>query len=485
LTLSGGTANGVAYLNGSKVLTTGSALVFDGTNLAIGNANPTERLEVVNSSGAATAKVWSATNTTPIASIELQRGTNATWGADGYGDYRIRNDAGNLLFQYGDSGTTTTRATIDSSGNLGLGVTPSAWNSENKVLEFAYAGTIAGNTTLDLYCNAYVNSGGTNKYIGSYAYASKYTQYNGAHKWFNTTSTQGAGNTLTWNQAMTLDASGNLGIGTTSTSAEFSGYTALKVSGGSGATVSLSSGTTVRGQIASDGAHTYISQFGSGGIIFGVQSGAFSGGTATERARIYPNGTFGVTAATATALTLTNTAINGGSTSGTTGVYFGDAGSGCVFLERSKTGVNVTQLRLYTEHGYNSQALWAYGYNTAAYQGNNSTTWSTTSDERVKTNIRPISNALDKICALNAVHFEYKNALGKTKTSFIAQQFEQVLPGHVHEVPAPDDLKQHVGEDGMMKALDPDLIPYLVKAIQEQQAIIESLTQRITALETP
>jgi hypothetical protein len=36
LVLSGGTANGVAYLNTSKVLTTGSALVFDGTNLLVG-----------------------------------------------------------------------------------------------------------------------------------------------------------------------------------------------------------------------------------------------------------------------------------------------------------------------------------------------------------------------------------------------------------------------------------------------------------------
>jgi len=35
-TVTGGTANGVAYLNGSKVLTTGSALVFDGTNLVVG-----------------------------------------------------------------------------------------------------------------------------------------------------------------------------------------------------------------------------------------------------------------------------------------------------------------------------------------------------------------------------------------------------------------------------------------------------------------
>jgi hypothetical protein len=35
--ISAGTANGVAYLNGSKVLTTGSALTFDGANLAIGS----------------------------------------------------------------------------------------------------------------------------------------------------------------------------------------------------------------------------------------------------------------------------------------------------------------------------------------------------------------------------------------------------------------------------------------------------------------
>jgi hypothetical protein len=38
LTLNAGTANGVAYLNGSKVLTTGSALTFDGTNLGVGIA---------------------------------------------------------------------------------------------------------------------------------------------------------------------------------------------------------------------------------------------------------------------------------------------------------------------------------------------------------------------------------------------------------------------------------------------------------------
>ena len=44
-TLSYGTANGVAYLNGSKVVTTGSALTFDGTNLGVGITSPGARID--------------------------------------------------------------------------------------------------------------------------------------------------------------------------------------------------------------------------------------------------------------------------------------------------------------------------------------------------------------------------------------------------------------------------------------------------------
>lgn len=46
LTLSGGTANGVTYLNATKVVTTGSSLVFDGTNLGVGVAAPLQKLHV-------------------------------------------------------------------------------------------------------------------------------------------------------------------------------------------------------------------------------------------------------------------------------------------------------------------------------------------------------------------------------------------------------------------------------------------------------
>ena len=79
VTINGGTANGVAYLNGSKVLTSGSALVFDGTNLGIG---------VTPSAWFSTAKVlqigngislWSSSNTNAVLSQNLYLDATATY----------------------------------------------------------------------------------------------------------------------------------------------------------------------------------------------------------------------------------------------------------------------------------------------------------------------------------------------------------------------------------------------------------------------
>jgi hypothetical protein len=70
----------------------------------------------IQESGNAVFRVHAATNTSPVADIELMRGTNTTWGADAYGDYRLRSSEGDFAIQYGDSGTTSTRFTLASTG---------------------------------------------------------------------------------------------------------------------------------------------------------------------------------------------------------------------------------------------------------------------------------------------------------------------------------------------------------------------------------
>jgi hypothetical protein len=106
---------------------------------------------------------------------------------------------------------------IDSSGNVGIGVTPSAWASAYKVLQIGSASSIfnTSSSTL-LVTNGYIDSGFAWRYQNT-SYASRYTLESGSHIWYTAPSGT-AGNAITFTQAMTLDASGNLLVGTTSNS---------------------------------------------------------------------------------------------------------------------------------------------------------------------------------------------------------------------------------------------------------------------------
>jgi hypothetical protein len=102
------------------------------------------------------------------------------------------------------------------------------------------------------------------------------------------------------------------------------------------------------------------------------------------------------------------------------------------------------------------------------------------SDERLKENIKDIDTGIDSIMALKPRRFDWKDGKGQDKKNvagFIAQEFETVFPECVGTTKA--------GQDGIeYKNINHEtLIPTLVKAIQEQQALIENLTTRLTALE--
>ena len=138
--------------------------------------------------------------------------------------------------------TSTEHMRLDSSGNLGLGVTPSAWASGKYAIEIQGGTALwSFNTSVNyLTQNSYFN--GTNWIYKASLPASYYSQNSSSHQWYTAPSGT-AGNAITFTQAMTLDNSGNLLVGQTSpTSFPTSGVTIL-VGGNSGVNIGHPTGT--------------------------------------------------------------------------------------------------------------------------------------------------------------------------------------------------------------------------------------------------
>ena len=141
--------------------------------------------------------------------------------------------SGGLISSGDDSGilniqtNETTAITVDASQNVGLSVTPNAWGSLVKPLQIGSAGAqisaavtgYSGSNWLWAGNNSYLNSSYDHIYARTSA-ASLYQQNSGVHSWWNAPSGT-AGNVITFTQAMTLDASGNLLVGSTTQSGGF------------------------------------------------------------------------------------------------------------------------------------------------------------------------------------------------------------------------------------------------------------------------
>lgn len=180
-------------------------LRVDGTNyitgvLGIGTSSPSYKLQL-NSSSA----------------VDTETGVTNSAGLSRYGT----RGSGNAFVGAFTSGKSlelwsgaSLNATLDASGNLGLGATPSAWRNVVKAIQTG-SGSLYNfnNAVIGIAQNAYIDSVGW-KYSTTAA-ASSYEQAGGVHAW-SVASSGTAGAAVTFTQAMTLDASGKLGIGTTS-----------------------------------------------------------------------------------------------------------------------------------------------------------------------------------------------------------------------------------------------------------------------------
>jgi len=266
-TLSSLTVSGSSTFN-SLITRTGSAatgtqgLLFNGTTTAFHYAN------------------FANTGGSFVLGVEGSAGNQLFSGSAAYSSGIKTGNATNLCFGTND----ITRMTIDTSGNLGLGVTPSAWGTGSSIRALQLnAGALWNFSTsgLNLIQNGYYD-GSNYKYVATAA-ASQYSQSAGAHSWYTAPSGT-AGNAISFTQAMTLDANGYLAIGTTTTTS---------------ARVNIQNSDAINEVVFRGTEFTNILSETTGGMQIGISSTTGTAALAfltanTERARITSGGDVGI-----------------------------------------------------------------------------------------------------------------------------------------------------------------------------------------------
>jgi hypothetical protein len=198
-------------------------------NVGIGTSSPAAKLEIVRTKSGTGAESFNLLRLNLSGTRAIGDSANITWYSGGNTIASINGISGADNIAYGtiafsvrnyytDSLVEALR--IDNRSNLGLGVAPSAWLSTYRSMQIGLTSAITGltnDTKLFLNNNAYFNA--SSQWV--YAATSPATQYqlnDGQHRWYNAPSGT-AGNVVTFTQAMTLDADGDLILGTTSTAA--------------------------------------------------------------------------------------------------------------------------------------------------------------------------------------------------------------------------------------------------------------------------
>ena len=199
-----GTTNYLPKFTGTSTI--GNSIIFDNGNVAIGNTSPNN-----NTISAFDALTIGKTSTSSSALV-FTNGSSTIWGFN-YANASKYTFSSSTVLAFETGASWTQRMLLDASGNLGLGVTPSAWSGVTALQVVAaclYSNTATSGMFLS--ANAFFD-GAADRYINT-KQATRYYQLEGNHVWQIAPSGT-AGNAISFTQAMTLNASGNLSIGNT------------------------------------------------------------------------------------------------------------------------------------------------------------------------------------------------------------------------------------------------------------------------------
>ena len=243
-------------------------------------------------------------------------------------------------------------------------------------------------------------------------------------------------------ERMRIDTSGNVGIGTSSPTSKLQ--------------VSNSTAVDTQVQISNSLSTLKLSSFSDGtGAVETTGNYALRFFTnSSERARIDSSGNL-----------LVGTTTTGANGSGNGGVYWGGADAGIVYLYRS---AGTDHMRFYVNGNLVGRIT-----TTAS-----ATSYVTSSDYRLKYEVKPMVSGLETIAALKPVSYKW-NADNSDGEGFIAHELQAVIPLAV------TGEKDAVDEDGkpIHQGVDySKIVVHLVAAIQELKAQNDELKARVDAL---
>ena len=423
---------------------TSTAITIDSSeNVGIGATSPNEKLEVLN--GAVQIRSSSASGYPNLKFLNASK------------RYDVQIDGSTQGFRIVDGTSSTERMRIDTSGNVGIGTSSPTYKLD---VEDSSAGFIKG---------SFVSTGSNHSSIsfdntGSSADSVRIGSNN--NDFYVRTNAS---------ERMRITSAGLVGIGTSSPSHELEIHSASP-------TIELS-----------DSDNNYRSHITQSGSAFYFDADADAGGSSSMRFRIN-GGTEAMRIDSSGNVVIGTTAPThklqvAGDFSGTS--------TGTALFQNTHSTVAAGDEVMRIQFSGTGDATGGHFVNFYDSVGDigrinvastSTTQYATTSDYRLKENIKDVENAIDKLKLLKPRNFNFKRTPDISLDGFIAHELQEVVPlavdGVKDQMRTVQDANGNDVEQIYPQAVDASkLIPILTKVCQEQQTKIEELEARITTLE--